>query len=43
MFLKKSNSCVKSVVSLVINYVDFNPTVALRHRLGMKICAKLKH
>lgn len=43
MLLKESSSCVKSVLSVVTNCVDFDPTIGLRHSLGMEICAKLKH
>lgn len=43
MLLKESSSCVKSVLSVVTNCVDFDPTIGLRHSLGMEKCAKLKH
>ena len=39
----KLNSCVKSVVFLIMYYDSFHPTAALQHGLAMKILAKQKY
>ena len=41
--LKKTDSCVKSIVSQIMHYESFIPTAALKYGLGMEIHAKEKY